>query len=74
MEAFLHNPAREISDEQLDCVSGGGGTNVHALPAVALMNATNDPDNDLQEVMNEVQAQTYAKIALRNQMEAKTGR
>jgi hypothetical protein len=42
------------------------GADVEELAFVVLMDATNDQDQDLQLVMNEVQAQTKAKQALRN--------
>ena len=42
------------------------GADIEELAFVVLMEATNDQDQDLQEIMNEVQAQTKAKEALRN--------
>lgn len=54
--------------------SGGGagipaGADIEELAFIVLMQATNDQDNDLQEIMNEVQAQTKAKQFLREQMQ-----
>jgi hypothetical protein len=65
------NPAQELTDDQLDFVCGGGGASEGAF--VVLMNATNSQDNDLQTIMNEVQAQTNAKNFLRNQI-ARSGK
>ncbi len=45
------------------------GADIEELAFIVLMNATNDMDNDLQEIMNEVQAQTQAKNFLRSQMQ-----
>jgi hypothetical protein len=73
MEAVMDNPA-ELSDEQLDCVSGGGGANADALVTLVLANVANDQDNVLQDVMNQMQALTNEKMALRNQMGTKRGR
>jgi hypothetical protein len=49
------------------------GADVEELAFVVLMNATNDQDNDLQEIMNEVQAQTNAKQFIRQQMQMVAG-
>jgi hypothetical protein len=45
------------------------GGDISELCFVVLMEATNDQDQDLQEIMNEVQAQTAAKQFLRQQMQ-----
>jgi hypothetical protein len=45
------------------------GGDIEALAFIVLMEATNDQDDDLQEIMNEVQAQTKAKQFLRQQMQ-----
>jgi flagellar hook-basal body complex protein FliE len=45
------------------------GADIEELAFVVLMNATNDQDSDLQQIMNEVQAQTKAKQFLREQMQ-----
>jgi hypothetical protein len=42
------------------------GADIEELIFVVLMEATNDQNQDLQQIMNEVQAQTKAKQALRN--------
>jgi len=49
--------------------SGAGipaGADIEAMAFIVLMQATNDQNQDLQEIMNEVQAQTKAKQALRD--------
>jgi hypothetical protein len=54
--------------------SGGGvgipaGADIEELAFIVLMQATNDQNSDLQQIMNEVQAQTKAKEFLRQQMQ-----
>lgn len=44
------------------------GTDVDELAFVVLMDATNDQDQDLQMIMNEVQVQTKQKRLLRDQI------
>jgi hypothetical protein len=68
--AAMNNDIRELNIDELDAVSGGGGgippgADVEQLAFVVLMNATNDQQNDLQEIMNAVQAQTKAKSFFR---------
>ncbi|HUJ31462.1 MAG TPA: hypothetical protein VLY23_09290 [Candidatus Acidoferrum sp.] len=46
------------------------GADIEELAFIVLMQATNDQDQDLQQIMNEVQAQTKAKQFLRQQMQA----
>jgi hypothetical protein len=45
------------------------GVDIEELAFIVLMNATNDQDDDLRGIMNEVQAQTAAKQFLRQQMQ-----
>ena len=45
------------------------GVDLQELAFVVLMQATNDQDNDLQQIMDETQAQTKAKQFLRQQMQ-----
>lgn len=50
-------------------LSGAGipaGADIEEMAFIVLMQATNDQNQDLQEIMNEVQAQTKAKQALRS--------
>jgi hypothetical protein len=50
-------------------VGSPAGGDIEELAFVVLMQATQDQDNDLQQIMNEVRAQTKAKQFLREQMQ-----
>jgi hypothetical protein len=61
-------PTNTTSNSQAGLLQSLAGTNddISGLAYQVLMNATNDNDNDLEQIMAEVQAQTKAKQALRN--------
>jgi hypothetical protein len=61
-------PTSTTSDSQTSLLQMMAGTNndISDLAYQVLMNATHDQGNDLQEIMNEIQAQTKAKEFLRN--------
>jgi hypothetical protein len=76
IRAFKMRTATSSTSQNESTLSGTVGTGGAGIPAggdieelafVVLMSATNDQDNDLQEIMNEVQALTAAKLLLRAQ-------
>jgi hypothetical protein len=68
----LQTRVKNAVTSQTGILGGGGipaGADIEELAFVVLMQAANDQDNDLQEIMNQVQAQTAAKQFLRQQMQ-----
>jgi hypothetical protein len=59
----------QSSGQPLGSTGIPAGSDIEELAFIVLMQATNDQDNDLQEIMNETQAQTKAKQFLRQQMQ-----
>jgi hypothetical protein len=57
-------PTNSTSDSQFGVLQGMDG-DISQLAYEVLIEATNDQNNDLQQIMNEVQAQTAAKQFLR---------
>jgi len=76
--AWVAGEARRLADGTASDVTGDihgadlgipAGADVEELAFVVLMQATEDQDQDLQEIMTQVQAQTKAKQALRQQLQ-----
>ena len=76
--AWIAGEARRLADGTASDVTGDihgadlgipAGADVEELAFVVLMQATEDQDQDLQEIMTQVQAQTKAKQALRQQLQ-----
>jgi hypothetical protein len=64
------DPQRTATTVVTSSFPGESAMDIQALVLVVLMEATNDQDNDLQNIMNEMQQQTAAKQSLRDQLEA----
>jgi hypothetical protein len=76
--AWIAGEARRLADGTASDVTGDirgadlgipAGADIQELAFVVLMQATEDQDQDLQEIMTQVQAQTKAKQALRQQLQ-----
>jgi hypothetical protein len=64
------DPQRTVATVVTSGFPGESSMDIQALVLIVLMEATNDQDNDLQQIMNEMQQQAAAKQFLRNQLEA----
>ena len=64
------DPQRTVTTVVTSGFPGESSMDIQALVLIVLMEATNDQDNDLQQIMNEMQQQAAAKQFLRNQLEA----
>jgi hypothetical protein len=60
----MNKPVQELTDSQLDSVSGGGGSGVDPLALIAVANST-ESGPDMALIMAETKAMTNAKSQLR---------